>query len=86
MMSSEIRKLRDLGNGSGGVTIPRDTLRSWGLIDDDEELVDAHLHVHESEDAIEVRPIGLYVGDSDGEPSTPRRSDKRSIPASKGDL
>lgn len=84
-MSSEIRKLRDLGNGSGGVTIPRDTLRSWGLIDDDDELTDAHLHVRESDDALEVRPIGLDLGDSNDD-SRPKRSTGRSIPASKADL
>jgi hypothetical protein len=47
MMSGEIRKLRDLG-GSGGVSIPKDTLREWGLIDDDDELADAHLRVEEN--------------------------------------
>ncbi|MFC5277856.1 hypothetical protein ACFPM1_03610 [Halorubrum rubrum] len=85
-MSSEIRKLRDLGNGSGGVTIPRDTLRSWGLIDDDDELVDAHLHIHEADDAIEVRPVGPIPGGSDDDSSKPKRSTGRSIPASKADL
>jgi len=84
-MSGEIRKLRDLGNGSGGVTIPIDTLRNWGLIDDG-ELTDAHLHVRESDDVIEIRPVGVNVGGSGGESSTPKRSTGRSIPASKADL
>ena len=85
-MSSDIRKLRDLGNGSGGVTIPRDTLRSWGLIDDDDELVDAHLHIQACDDAVEVRPIGMNVGDPSEESSVPKRSGGRSIPTSKADL
>lgn len=57
MMSGEIRKLRDLG-GSGGVTIPKQKLRDWGLFDDDEELADAHLIVDEQGDTITVRPVG----------------------------
>ena len=56
MMSGEIRKLRDLG-GSGGVSIPKDTLREWGLIDDDDELADAHLRVEETDDAVTVEPV-----------------------------
>ncbi|WP_169330824.1 hypothetical protein [Halorubrum lipolyticum] len=55
-MSSEIRKLRDLG-GSGGVAIPKDTLREWGLIDDDDELADAYLRVDDTDDAVTVEPV-----------------------------
>ena len=55
-MSSEIRKLRDLGNGSGGVTIPKQKLREWDLIDDD-ELADAHLRVGETDDAVTIEPV-----------------------------
>lgn len=82
-MSGEIRKLRDLGNGSGGVTIPKDTLRSWGLIDDDDELADAHLHVHKSDVAVTVKPVGVSTDD---ESSKPKRAGGRSIPGSKADL
>ncbi len=57
-MAREIRKLRDLGNGSGGVTIPKETLRDWGLIDDDdEELADAHLLIEADDDEITVAPV-----------------------------
>ena len=58
-MSREIRKVRDLGNGSGGVTIPKDTLRDWGLVDDDGELADGHLAVeaNDDEDAVKVEPV-----------------------------
>ena len=56
-MSSEIRKLRDLGNGSGGVTIPKQKLREWDLIDDDDELADAHLRVGETDDAVTIEPV-----------------------------
>ena len=56
MMSGEIRKLRDLG-GSGGVAIPKDTLREWGLIDDDDELADAYLRVDDTDDAVTVEPV-----------------------------
>ena len=55
-MSSEMRKLRDLG-GSGGVAIPKDTLREWGLIDDDDELADAWLRVDDEDDAVTVEPV-----------------------------
>jgi hypothetical protein len=55
-MSGEIRKLRDLG-GSGGVSIPKDTLREWGLIDDDGELADAYLRVDETDQAVTIEPV-----------------------------
>ncbi|QAU11451.1 hypothetical protein EKH57_00840 [Halorubrum sp. BOL3-1] len=85
-MSGEIRKLRDLGNGSGGMVIPKETLRSWGLIDDDDGVVDAHLMVSQSDEAITVRPIGMSAGGVDEEPSKPKRAGGRSIPGSKADL
>ncbi|SMO81274.1 hypothetical protein [Halorubrum cibi] len=57
-MSREIRKVRDLGNGSGGVTIPKDTLRDWGLVDDDGRVGDGHVAVDETDDgAITVEPV-----------------------------
>ena len=56
-MSGEIRKLRDLGNGSGGVTIPKQKLREWDLIDDDDELADAHLRVDDTDDTVTVEPV-----------------------------
>jgi len=58
-MSREIRKVRDLGNGSGGVTIPKDQLRDWGFVDDDGELADGHLAVEadDDEEAIMIRPV-----------------------------
>lgn len=58
-MSREIRKVRDLGNGSGGVTIPKDILRDWGLVDDDGELVDGHVafDVNDDGDAVPVEPV-----------------------------
>ena len=58
-MSREIRKVRDLGNGSGGVTIPKDKLRDWGLIDDDGELADGHFAVEPNDDgdAVKVEPV-----------------------------
>jgi hypothetical protein len=56
-MSGEIRKLRDLGNGSGGVTIPKKKLREWDLIDDDDELADAHLRVDDTDDVVTVEPV-----------------------------
>ncbi|MEZ3163064.1 hypothetical protein ABNG03_01215 [Halorubrum sp. RMP-47] len=85
-MSGEIRKLRDLGNGSGGMAIPKETPRSWGLIDDDDNVVDAHLLVSQSDETITVKPIGVNTGDSSEESPVPKRSGGRSIPASKADL
>jgi len=55
-MSCEMRKLRDLG-GSGGVVIPKDTLREWGIIDDDDELADAYLRVDETDQAVMIKSV-----------------------------
>jgi hypothetical protein len=85
-MSGEIRKLRDLGHGSGGMSIPKETLRSWGLVDDDDNVADAHLLVEQSNEAITVRPISMNAGQSDEEASKPERAGGRSIPGSKADL
>lgn len=82
-MSGEIRKLRDLGNGSGGMVIPKDTLRSWGLVDDDDGVTDAHLLVSQSDEEITVKPIGMSTGNDS---SKPKRAGGRSIPGSKADL
>ena len=50
-MAREIRKLRDLGNGSGGITLPKDFLREFELVDDDDELADAHIVVEKDDDS-----------------------------------
>ena len=31
----EVRKVSGAGNGSGQVTLPKDLLREWGLVDED---------------------------------------------------
>ena len=58
-MAREIRKLRDLGNGSKGVVIPPEHLRRMGLIDDDGELRDeTHVFVEQdSDDRVHVEPV-----------------------------
>lgn len=56
-MDREIRKVRDLGNGSGGVTIPKETLRDWGYVNDDGELADGHLAVSRDGSRITVEPV-----------------------------
>jgi len=50
-MAREIRKLRDLGNGSGGITLPKKFLRDFELVDDDDELADAHIVVEKDDDS-----------------------------------
>ncbi len=49
-MEREIRKLRDLGNGSGGITLPKEFLRDLELMDDNDELADAHIIIEKDED------------------------------------
>jgi len=57
-MYREIRKVRDLGNGSGGVTIPKEKLRDWGLVDDDGELDSGYVSFDENDDdALVVEPV-----------------------------
>ena len=56
-MAREIRKLRDLGNGSGGITLPKEFLRDFELVDDDDELVDAHIMVEKDDDGMVLSPI-----------------------------
>lgn len=56
-MDREIRKVRDLGNGSGGVTIPKETLRDWGYVTEDGELADGHLAVSRDGSRITVEPV-----------------------------
>ena len=85
-MSGEIRKLRDTGSGSGEVVIPKEMLRRWGLVDDDDNVEDTHLLVSQSDEAITVKPIGVESGDSSEEASVSKRSGGRSVPASKADL
>jgi hypothetical protein len=82
-MASDIRKLRDLGNGSGGMVIPKDILREWGLVDDNDEMVDAHLYASASDGVLTVQPLDAGSPENDSEPA---RSTGRSIPASKADL
>ncbi|WP_280585082.1 hypothetical protein [Halorubrum sp. Boch-26] len=82
-MSGDIRKLRDLGNGSGGMVIPKEVLREWGLVDDDGEVIDAHLYSSTSDGVLTVQPLGAGSADDDSQPT---RSTGRSIPASKADL
>lgn len=36
--------------------VPKDTLREWVLIDDD-DLADAHLHVDNTDEAVTVEPV-----------------------------
>ncbi len=56
-MAREIRKLRDLGNGSGGVTLPKEFLRDLELVDDDDELADAHIMVEKENHELVLSPI-----------------------------
>ena len=56
-MAREIRKLRDLGNGSGGITLPKKFLREFELVDDDDELADAHIVVEKDDDGMSLSPI-----------------------------
>jgi len=56
-MAREIRKLRDLGNGSGGITLPKEFLRDFELVDDDDELADAHMIVEKDDDGMSLSPI-----------------------------
>ena len=58
-MAREIRKLRDLGNGSGGITLPKEFLREFELIDDNDELADAHMIVEKDDenDGLVLSPI-----------------------------
>ena len=50
-MAREIRKLRDLGNGSGGITLPKEFLREFELVDDDDELADAHMMIEKDDES-----------------------------------
>ena len=56
-MAREIRKLRDLGNGSGGITLPKKFLREFELVDDDDELADAHIIVEKDDNGMVLSPI-----------------------------
>ena len=58
-MAREIRKLRDLGNGSGGITLPKEFLREFELVDDNDELANAHMMIeHDDEnDDLVLSPI-----------------------------
>ncbi len=56
-MTREIRKVRDLGNGSGGVTIPKDTLRDWGFVNEDGELAAGHIAVSDDGDVVTIEPV-----------------------------
>ncbi|GAA0507774.1 hypothetical protein SAMN04488066_101355 [Halorubrum aquaticum] len=84
-MPGEIRKLNDQGNGSGSIVIPKDALREWGLVDEDDgSVMSAHLHVTTSDDGVVMlQPLGEMDPTND---SPSKRSTGRSIPASKADL
>ena len=82
-MPGDIRKLHDLGNGSGSMVIPKDALRDWGLVDDDGMVIDAHLHVSSSDGALTIQPVSVGGPADDSQPA---RSTGRSIPSSKADL
>ena len=56
-MVREIRKLRDLGNGSGGITLPKKFLREFELVDDNDELADAHIIVEKDDNGMVLSPI-----------------------------
>jgi len=56
-MAREIRKLRNLGNGSGGITLPKEFLREFELVDDNDELADAHIVVEKDENSMVLSPI-----------------------------
>ena len=56
-MAREIRKLRDLGNGAGGITLPKKFLRDLELIDDNDEIADAHIIVEKDEDGLSLMPF-----------------------------
>ena len=56
-MAREIRKLRNLGNGSGGITLPKEFLREFELVDDNDELADAHIVVEKDDDSMVLSPI-----------------------------
>jgi len=58
-MAREIRKLRDLGNGSGGITLPKEFLREFELVDDNDEVADAHMMIEKDDenDDLVLSPI-----------------------------
>lgn len=54
----EIRKVSDSGNGSGRVTVPKETLREMGLVDDDGNIIEGHLAFEETDDgSARVEPV-----------------------------
>lgn len=54
----EIRKVSDTGSGSGRVTVPKETLREMGLVDDDGNIIEDYLAFEETDDgATLVEPI-----------------------------
>ena len=54
----EIRKVSDSGNGSGRVTVPKDTLREMGLVDEDGNIIEGHLAFEEAANgSARVRPV-----------------------------
>ena len=46
----EIRKVSDTGSGSGRVTVPKETLREMGLVDDDGKIIENYLAFEETDD------------------------------------
>ncbi|WP_161609733.1 hypothetical protein [Halorubrum kocurii] len=54
----EIRKVSDTGSGSGRVTVPKETLREMGLVDDDGNIIEGHLVFEETDDgSARVEPV-----------------------------
>ncbi|WP_176451058.1 hypothetical protein [Halorubrum sp. Ea1] len=54
----EIRKVSDTGSGSGRVTVPKETLREMGLVDDDGNIIEGHLAFEETDDgSARVEPV-----------------------------
>ena len=54
----EIRKVSDTGSGSGRVTVPKETLREMGLVDDDGNIIEDYLAFEETDDgATRVEPV-----------------------------
>ena len=57
-MFREIRKVSDSGNGSARVTVPKDTLRAWGLVSDDGSVREGHLVFERVDDgSVRLEPV-----------------------------
>mgnify|MGYP007045610880 FL=1 len=57
-MFREIRQVSDSGNGSAQVTVPKDTLRAWGLVSDDGSVREGHLVFERVDDgSVRLEPV-----------------------------